>query len=913
MDKVQEHGNGAGKKQDFFGSRPPWALEAATVADTLSVDSGKGLGKQEAEQRLRKYGPNSLQRKKTRSAWRILIDQFRNLIVLLLASAACISMLSGQMLEGVSILVAMFINVVIGFATELKARRSMESLHEMTETTAKVLREGDLDQLPTRELVPGDVVLMEGGDLAPADLRLLEANRMQADESALTGESVPVDKHVDLLEPEAPLAERGNMLFKGTALTNGSGKGVVVATGMATEVGRISELTEESEELTPLEERLNVLGHRLVALTLVIALLVGLVGWFAGQQLFLIFETAVALAVAAIPEGLPIVATIALARGMWRMASKNALVNRLSAVETLGATSIICTDKTGTLTENRMTVTRLALAGATAPVEITLSTGEKDLSPEGISPSDKERILEMLTLGALCNNAHLDPEQDEEIGDPLEIALLQAAAGAGVERKQVLSEHPEEKEEAFNALSKMMATWHRDGDGYFVAVKGAPEEVLNASRRQRSPEGETEMSAEDRKAWRDVNRRMAGEGLRLVAVARKRSASLEENPYESLTLIGLVGLLDPPRKNVAAIIRELKEAGIRVVMVTGDQPMTALQIGKDLGLAEEGDVVVHGKDFVAPESLSSSRRETLLSTTIFARISPEQKLDLISLFQSDGSVVAMTGDGVNDAPALTRADIGVAMGRRGTQVAREAADIVLKDDAFSTIRLAVEQGRIIFNNIRKFIVFLLSGNVGAILVVSLAMLFGTTLPLLPLQILFLNMISDVFPALALGVGRGEGLVMRVPPRSPAEPVLTRRHWGFILLYGSLIAAGVLGAFWAALSPLALEPGRATSISFLTLAFARTWHVFNMRDFGSSPLLNDVTRNPFVWGAVGLSISLLLLAVYFPPLAAVLDLYRLSPDQWGLVLGLSLVPLAVIQVLKQFPFLDPGRKTKTEKS
>jgi magnesium-transporting ATPase (P-type) len=552
-----------------------------------------------------------------------------NLIVLLLAVAACVSFALGQMLEAVSILVALAVNVLIGFGTELRATRSMEALQRMTRMPAKVLRQGKIRQIASSELVPGDVVILEGGDMIPADLRLIESNRIQADESALTGESVPVGKDIDIISESTPLAERTNMLFKGTALTQGSGKGLVVSTGMSTELGHISELTQAAKQdvLTPLEQRLNQLGQKLIWVTLGIAGLIGLTGMFAGKDPALIFKTAIALAVAAIPEGLPIVATIALARGMWRMARKNALVNRLSAVETLGSTSIICTDKTGTLTENTMTV----------------------------------------------------------------------------------------------------------------------------------------------------------------------------------------------------------------------------------------------------------------------------------------SVVAMTGDGVNDAPALTRADIGVAMGKRGTQVAKEASDIVLKDDNFATIALAVEQGRVIFNNIRKFIVFLLSGNVGAILVVGMAMLFGATLPLLPLQILYLNMISDVFPALALGVGRGERSVMSFPPRSPSEPVMPGSLWLIIAGYGALIAGTVLSAFRISLVEMSLPVERAVTITFLSLAFARTWHVFNMRDNDSHALVNDVTRNPFVWGAVVLSFALLLLAVYFQPLAGVLSMVAPTSGEWAFILGMSLIPLGVVQVLKQFAFLNPYRK------
>ena len=892
----------------------PWANDAQELAGRLGSDQEEGLGQSEAQKRLRQYGPNRIKARQKRSAWAILFDQFKNLIALLLVSAAAVSFLLGQMLEGISILVAMLVNVAIGFGTELRAVQSMESLKEMTKAQAKVVRGGSLKEITAEKLVPGDLVVLEGGDMVPADLRLIEANRMQVDESALTGESVAVDKGLNVLAEDTPLADRVNMLFKGTALTHGSGKGLVVSTGMSTEVGHISEMTREAEEeeLTPLEQRLNKLGQRLIWLTLVIAALVGLTGLLAGEDTFLIFETSIALAVAAIPEGLPIVATIALARGMWRMARKNALVNRLSSVETLGATSVICTDKTGTLTENRMTVTRLAIPAGQGVTTIevdaeeeppfTLQGGEKPEQPV------QEQIRGILTCGVLCNNAHLG-EDERKVGDPLEVALLQAGTILGLERGKLLEELPEEKEVAFSTETKMMATWHREGDGFLAAVKGAPEAVIEACGKLLAGGEERELTREDREELVQANEDLAAQGLRMLAVARKRAGAVQDDPYSSLVFLGLVGMLDPPRKGVKDVIDELRGAGIRVVMVTGDQPLTAGYIGEELGLTRGETQVVHGSELKDPEDLGPEDRRTLLESSIFARITPGQKLDLISLFQADGSVVAMTGDGVNDAPALTKADIGVAMGKRGTQVAREASDIVLKDDAFSTIALAVEQGRVIFNNIRKFIVFLLSGNVGAILIVGLAVLFGTTLPLLPLQILYLNMISDVFPALALGVGRGEHAVMNLPPRPPEEPVVPTPLWGMIGAYGVLIAATVLTGFWVALEHMALPTERAVTISFLTLAFTRTWHVFNMRDFGSNPFLNDVTRNPFVWGAVVLSVGLLLLAVYLPPLAMVLDMVPPRFGEWLLILGLSLVPFGIVQTAKQFSFLDPVRRGK----
>jgi P-type Ca2+ transporter type 2C len=882
----------------------PWALGAAETVEHLGSHSDKGLGPNQVRSRLQKYGPNRIEAAKQRSAWQIFTAQIKNLIVLLLAAAAGVSFILGQFLEGIAILVALIVNVFIGFGTELRAARSMEALKQMTRRHAKVLRRSEIQKIDAANLVPGDIVVLEGGDMVPADLRLIEANRIKADESALTGESVPVDKDVAALAEDTPLAERNNLLFNGTALTQGSGKGVVAATGMSTQLGHISRLAEGAQEeaLTPLEKRLNNLGQKLIWVTLGIALLIGVTGVMAGRDLVVIFKTSVALAVAAIPEGLPIVATIALARGMWRMAQKNALVNRLSAVETLGSTSIICADKTGTLTENKMTVSTLVLVD---PEKVLLVRWDAEKDPPFSVEKDVKtgdslntHIKDIMTMGMLCSNAQLS-EGGEGVGDPMELALLQAGQTLGLKRDALLASYPEQKEEAFSPETKMMATWHTWNQDQMVAVKGAPEAVLESSSQVLTTDGQTQkMDDTVYEKLLEANDTLADEGLRVLGIARRSTDAVQNNPYSALTFMGFVGLLDPPRKDIRKVIDKFRQAGVRVVMVTGDHPGTASAIAQKLNLPGDGEAVIHGETLKPTEDYTSKERHNLLKSSVFARISPEQKLNLVSLFQADGSVVAMTGDGVNDAPALTRADIGVAMGKRGTQVAREAADIVLKDDNFATIALAMEQGRVIFSNIRKFIVFLLSGNVGAILIVGLAMLFGSILPLLPLQILYLNMISDVFPALALGVGKGEPSVMDRPPRPSSEPVVTKTLWMIIAGYGLLIAGTALAGFWISLEKMSLSGERAVTITFLILAFTRTWHVFNMRDAGSSVIFNDVTRNPFVWGAVILSIVLLFVAVYFPPLSRVLTMVVPTPGQWLFILGMSFIPLVVVQILKQ---------------
>ncbi|MBN1991086.1 MAG: cation-translocating P-type ATPase [Anaerolineae bacterium] len=884
----------------------PWTHSPKKVSADMQVAVEQGLKPDEVKQRQQKFGPNRLRQAQRRKAWQILVDQFKSLVVVLLVIAAGVSLAFGEWIDSGAIAVVVLINAALGFFTEMRAVRSMEALREMGSVTTKVRRNGQIEEIPAEELVPGDIVVVDGGDVVTADLRLIEASKLQANESALTGESVPVSKQVESLAADVTLAERSNMLFKGTAVTRGSGAGVVVATGMETELGQISALVEEAQdESTPLEERLDNLGRKLIWITLAIAAVVAVVGILRGKEILLMIETSIALAVAAIPEGLPIVATIALARGMQRMARRNALVNKLAAVETLGGTNVICADKTGTLTENQMTVTKLWLPLGQFGVsgEGLETEGDFSRNDELVDPHQLPALREAIEVGVLCNNASLNTGKQEisAVGDPVEVALLAAGLKAGFRRDELLADLPEEREEAFDADVKMMGTFHRRNGQYRVAVKGAPEAVLEHCThiRQNSDEVQ-EISNERREEWLAHNREMAENGLRVLALAAKNSGAVDDEPYQGLTFLGLVGFLDPPRDDVRAAIKQCHQAGIKVVMVTGDQPVTARNVARAVGLLADDagdDAVIYGKNLKAPDELSAYERRQMVETLIFARVSPKQKLDLIDLHQNNGAIVAMTGDGVNDAPALKKANIGIAMGQRGTQVAREAADMVLKDDAFATIGVAVEQGRVIFDNIRKFVLFLLSCNISEIMTVALASFINAPLPILPLQILFLNLVTDVFPALALGVGEGDPHIMKRPPRDPQEPIMTRRHWAAIGGYGLLITVAVLGALALALNWLGMPVKQATTISFLTLALAQLWHVFNMRDHDSGLLRNEITRNAWVWGALVLCVALLLLAVYLPVLSGVLRVVDPGLNGWLLVLGMSVLPLVVGQILK----------------
>jgi Ca2+-transporting ATPase len=879
----------------------PWSAEPQTVLDALDT-SAEGLTTEEAKERLQRVGPNRLREMERRSLWDLFIEQLKSLIVLLLVAAAAVSIAFGEYIDAGAIGIVLLINTLVGFFTEWRAVRSMEALQEMSDVEVTVRRGGEKQRLSAEDLVPGDVVVLSEGEVVAADLRLIEASKLQANEAALTGESVPVEKQAEPADEGAPLAERASMVYKGTSITRGSGAGVVVASGMNTELGGISALVADAEEeQTPLEERLDQLGQRLVWITLGVAAVVAGVGIAAGRELRLMIETAVALAVAAIPEGLPIVATIALARGMWRMLRRNALIRRLSSVETLGATGIIFTDKTGTLTEGRMTVQRLALPGGT--VEVTTGDdGDAQFMRDGepVDPQEWDPLHNAIEVAVLCNDADLDDSGEDGDGDPMEVALLALGRKAGLLRPDLIDGRREVERDAFDRETKKMATVHDEDDGVFVAIKGAPGAVLEACTHIEGADGPEPLDEAAREQWMEQNKELAKDGLRVLALGRKHMNSADGDVYEDVHFLGFVGLLDPPRKDIKAAIDRCQEAGIHVIMVTGDQEETARHIAHAVGLVDDPDAsVMHSTDLGDPDTMSEEQERRALEASIFARVSPEQKLRLIDLHQEHGHIVAMTGDGVNDAPALKSADIGVAMGERGTQVAQEAADMVLQDDAFPTIVAAVEQGRIIFENIRKFVIYLLSGNVGEVLAVALASVASAPLPLLPLQILYLNMINDVFPALALGLGGGYRDVMKHPPRPSDEPILTRYHWGEIMGYGVVIAGTILGAFALAFTWLDMGTEQAVTVSFLTLSVSRLFHVFNMRNPDSGLLRNEITRNPFVWGALVLCIALLGLAVYVAPLANVLEVTPPGVDGWLLVLGASLVPVLVGQTYLVF--------------
>jgi Ca2+-transporting ATPase len=856
-----------------------------------------GLSADDAAKRRDEHGPNVVRLAAPTSAWRILLDQFRSIIIALLGVAALVAWATADPMDAIAIGVVLLLNVALGFITEVRARRAIEALSSLTPRRAVVRRptpDGTfaLEEIDAATLVPGDVVVVEAGNAVPADARLLDSVGLRVNEAPLTGESSPVSKRIDVVAADTPLAERTNLLFNATVVVDGRASAVVVATGMRTEVGRIGTLLSGvTQGRTPLERRLDQLGGRLVWLALGVAAIVGGLGWLQGLPWPAIIATSLALAVAAVPEGLPAVATIALAVGVHRMAKRQALVRRLPSVESLGSVTVVCTDKTGTLTAGEMTATRVWLADGVHHISGAGYGPEGVVTPRIVAPFDLA-----VRVAVLAGRGDATREGDVWVphGDPTDVALLVLGQKTGHLRTTLLTEWPEIAEVPFSSDYRLMATFHQVPNAGIVAcVKGAPATLLDRSTMWMGPDGTPQpLDSPVRTMIEAANAAFAAEGLRVIALASSPVTRTDLDALQGLTFLGLAGLIDPPAAGVDDTIRRFRAAGVRTVMITGDQQMTARAVGLALGILDADDAVTTGRTVVAwtTEALVAA----VPTLGAFSRVSPEAKLRIVSALQSRGEVVAVLGDGVNDAAALKQADVGVAMGRRGTDVAREAADVVLQDDWFPTIGAAIEEGRVIYDNIRKFVFYLFSCNLAEILVLLVAGVVGGPVPLVPLQILWLNLVTDTFPALALALEPAEPGVMERPPRDPRAAMLSAPFLRAITFHGVTIATVTLVAFWALPSTSAAH---ASTMAFMTLALAQLFHLGNARSHVPVLTLIRMRSNPWAVGSVVLVVALQVASVAFEPLRLVLHTTSLSAEDWLMVMALSGVPALIGQTLR----------------
>ena len=896
----------------------PWHTQS--VEDTLRhcSSSEAGLAAAEAAERMQTHGPNELKERRGKGPLRMLWEQFTETMVLILIAAGVISAFLGKGTETAAILAIVTLFAVLGFVQEYRAERAMAALQQLAVPAVRVRRDGGVREMPARELVPGDIVLLEAGNAVPADLRLVEAAQLRIQEAALTGESEPIEKTVAVIpEAELPLGDRRNMAYLGTSVTYGRGRAVVVATGMSTELGRIATLIQDvAPERTPLQRRLDQLAMTLAASGGLAAVLVAAVGWWSGEPLTDMFLTAVSVAVAVVPEGLPAVVTITLALGAQRMLRRNALIRKLPAVETLGAVTVICSDKTGTLTENRMTVTVVDAAGERLDLMETLRRQRPSVTTDEcrISADEDIPLPIRLTLaaGALCNDAVLRPDAGPDcfgaIGDPTEGALIVAAARHGMFPDSLQAAAPRVAEAPFDSDRKRMTTVHRmagslpdallsfQGATYMAFTKGAADGLLALSSQAWTGARPEPLTATVQARIRATADGLAQAGMRVLGVACRRleaSADDAELLERDLTFLGLIGLMDPPRAEVKPAIATCKAAGIRPVMITGDHPLTAAAIATDLGMADQPEAVTgQSLNRMGPSELAA----IVNKVSIYARVSPEDKLCIVDALKQRGQVVAMTGDGVNDAPALKKADIGVAMGITGTDVAKEAADMVLVDDNFASIVAAVEEGRVIYTNLMRFIKFSLGGNLGKVLVMLAAPLFGINVALRPLQLLWLNLLTDGLMGLGLGVEPAEADAMQKPPRPPAAPVLDRAARVHISWVGVVIAVATLGLGAAYFDPARPEDATWQTMIFAALGFTQIGHALGLRASGHSSF--SITANPLMAILTLATLVLQLAAIYLPFLERFFGLTPLALKDLGLAFGMGVLTWAGVQIEKR---------------
>ncbi|MBN8783673.1 MAG: cation-translocating P-type ATPase [Terrimonas ferruginea] len=816
-----------------------WYQLSAEDALKETGASAGGLSAAEAGKRLAADGPNQIEGTRKRSPVIMFLRQFADLMIIILMGAAVLSGVLGDLTDTIIIVVIVFLNAIVGFVQEYRAEKAMEALKNMTVATVKVLRDGNTASIPSAEIVRGDIIVLEAGDMVPADLRIIELSHLQINESALTGESVAVDKDMKPIDENDPAqGDILNMAFKGTFVTNGRGKGVVVATGMNTELGRIASLLQEPGTQTPLQKRLAAFSRTLAWVVLGICVIVFLIGYLRGEDPVVMLLTALSLAVAAMPEALPAVITISLALGARKMVRKNALIRKLPAVETLGSITYICTDKTGTLTLNQMTVEAVA--------------GKNFLLDEKNTAETDEEDFQWLMKGMALNNDVTKNEKDESVGDPTETALFNYAADKGFKKDELEQQHPRVAEIPFDSERKLMSTIHQDGDGYFVIVKGAMEILLEKS------------DNEEKEKWSELLEEMLANGRRVIGFGIRTLDSKPDDPQpdsieQSIRITGMAGLMDPPREEAKQAVKECRSAGITPVMITGDHPVTAATIAGRLGIITgKEDRTLTGKDLA--ELSDEQLDETVLQVRVYARVSPEQKLRIIRALQKKEQYVAMTGDGVNDAPALKHADIGVAMGISGTDVSKEAAHMILLDDNFGTIVGAVKEGRRIFDNIRKFIRYILTGNSAEIWTIFLAPLFGLPVPLLPIHILWINLVTDGLPGLALAAEKAERQIMQRPPRNPGESIFAG-GLGVHVLWAGLFLAGItlVTQAWS----INVGDAHWQTMVFTVLCFGQLFHVMAIRsEYNSLFSIGILSNKPMLWSIAG-TFALQLGIIYLP--------------------------------------------------
>ena len=920
-------------------------MGVAETVTALGSDPQRGLTADEARSRQAQYGPNELQEAPGRSFWRMLLDQFNQFLVLILIAAAIVSALIGwrefahsgdptEFIAAAAIMTIVILNAILGVVQEGRAEEALAALKKMSAPNARVLRDRYTQTIPSSELVPGDVVVVETGNYVPADVRLIESANLRIDEASLTGESVPAGKDAgDILPAEATVGDRDNMAFMSTVITYGRGQGLVVATGMQTEIGKIAEMIQSyEEEPTPLQVKLDQLGRTLGMITLVICALVGVIGIVRGTQLdvlfsqglgaylgleetvpklFEMFMVAVSLAIAAVPEGLPAVVTISLALGMQEMVRRNALIRRLPAVETLGSATAICSDKTGTLTQNAMTAVQMYVDRS------LLSITGKGYSPEGEFRDSAQTVglkgypgmRLLLRAGLLCNDARLE-ETDEGngrtgstswriAGDPTEGAFVVAAAKAGYWKDELGQEYPRLAEIPFDSDRKRMTTFHPDPRyGHYVAyVKGAPDIVLGLCNAVLEDGVMRSLTDERRGNILEENEALAANALRVLGVAFRPVKEVPEDPQpedseRDLTFIGLLGMIDPARPEVAPAIQMARHAGIETVMITGDYLNTAVAIGQEIGLLHEGDRALTGAQL---DRMDDVELEAIVQdVAVYARVSPQHKVKIVEAFKAKGHVVAMTGDGVNDAPALKRSNIGVAMGITGTDVSKETADMVLTDDNYASIVSAIEQGRVIYANIRKFVYYLLSCNMAEITILLVAMLLGWPLPLVPIQLLVLNLITDGAPALALGVEKGDPDIMDQKPRRVKEPIINRDMVIGIAVQTVAISVVVLIAFRIG---LAQGEAHGRTMAFATLSISELLRAYTSRSERYSLFAIGILSNKWMQRAVLTSLVILLAIIYAPFLEPIFGTTFLTAQDWLVMLPLILVPSVAAEINK----------------